>query len=176
MVHVWDSILNSLIIYLNHVVSTLSFWYSYFKKQNLVILQVLKLFETLMLVCTRYDSWLYCVSCSLFYRISFIDLAGSERASDSGDMDKQTRMEGAEINQSLLAVSIAHMLHGYTRQINSNHFFSVVLNCLINQVFTENKVILVVVLFAINNNWIRLFFYLTEVDVSSSFAVSFFLS
>ena len=39
------------------------------------------------------------------YRISFIDLAGSERASDSTDTDKQTRMEGAEINQSLLAVS-----------------------------------------------------------------------
>ncbi|XP_052791398.1 uncharacterized protein LOC128225569 [Mya arenaria] len=37
-------------------------------------------------------------------RISFIDLAGSERASDSGDPDKQTRMEGAEINQSLLAL------------------------------------------------------------------------
>ncbi|XP_053406268.1 kinesin-related protein 3-like [Mercenaria mercenaria] len=37
-------------------------------------------------------------------RISFIDLAGSERASDSGDTDRQTRMEGAEINQSLLAL------------------------------------------------------------------------
>ncbi|KAL4228105.1 Kinesin-like protein kif24 [Mactra antiquata] len=37
-------------------------------------------------------------------RISFIDLAGSERASDSADTDKQTRMEGAEINQSLLAL------------------------------------------------------------------------
>lgn len=42
-------------------------------------------------------------------RISFIDLAGSERASDSGDMDRQTRMEGAEINQSLLAVSTLHI-------------------------------------------------------------------
>ena len=48
------------------------------------------------------DHW----SSGLFYRISFIDLAGSERASDSTDSDKQTRMEGAEINQSLLAVSL----------------------------------------------------------------------
>ncbi|XP_043371511.1 kinesin-like protein KIF24 isoform X2 [Dermochelys coriacea] len=37
-------------------------------------------------------------------RISFIDLAGSERAADARDSDKQTKMEGAEINQSLLAL------------------------------------------------------------------------
>ncbi|CAG5129394.1 unnamed protein product [Candidula unifasciata] len=37
-------------------------------------------------------------------KISFIDLAGSERASDVTDTDKQTRIEGAEINQSLLAL------------------------------------------------------------------------
>ncbi|XP_032226215.2 kinesin-like protein KIF2A isoform X2 [Nematostella vectensis] len=37
-------------------------------------------------------------------RFSFIDLAGSERAVDVTDTDKQTRMEGAEINQSLLAL------------------------------------------------------------------------
>lgn len=35
----------------------------------------------------------------------FIDLAGSERAADITDKDRQTRVEGAEINQSLLAVS-----------------------------------------------------------------------
>lgn len=40
----------------------------------------------------------------LFSRISFIDLAGSERAADARDSDRQTKMEGAEINQSLLAV------------------------------------------------------------------------
>lgn len=38
-------------------------------------------------------------------RISFIDLAGSERAADAKDSDKQAKLEGAEINQSLLAVS-----------------------------------------------------------------------
>ncbi|OWF46911.1 uncharacterized protein LOC110454998 [Mizuhopecten yessoensis] len=37
-------------------------------------------------------------------RMSFIDLAGSERASDMTETDRQTRMEGAEINQSLLAL------------------------------------------------------------------------
>jgi len=37
-------------------------------------------------------------------RFSFIDLAGCERAADVTDTDKQTRMEGAEINQSLLAL------------------------------------------------------------------------
>ncbi|NXP58774.1 KIF24 protein, partial [Chloropsis cyanopogon] len=39
-----------------------------------------------------------------FGRISFIDLAGSERAADAKDLDRQTKMEGAEINQSLLAL------------------------------------------------------------------------
>uniref|UniRef100_A0A1B8XVR3 Kinesin motor domain-containing protein n=1 Tax=Xenopus tropicalis TaxID=8364 RepID=A0A1B8XVR3_XENTR len=37
-------------------------------------------------------------------RISFIDLTGSERASDAKESDKQTKLEGAEINQSLLAL------------------------------------------------------------------------
>ena len=37
-------------------------------------------------------------------RLCFIDLAGSERASDTSDNDKQRRMEGAEINTSLLAL------------------------------------------------------------------------
>ncbi|XP_068408196.1 kinesin-like protein KIF24 isoform X4 [Eschrichtius robustus] len=39
-----------------------------------------------------------------FGRISFVDLAGSERAADARDSDRQTKMEGAEINQSLLAL------------------------------------------------------------------------
>lgn len=46
------------------------------------------------------------INATLFFsRISFIDLAGSERAADAKDTDRQTKMEGAEINQSLLAVS-----------------------------------------------------------------------
>jgi len=37
-------------------------------------------------------------------KISFIDLAGSERAHDVIDTNKQTRIDGAEINKSLLAL------------------------------------------------------------------------
>ncbi len=37
-------------------------------------------------------------------KISFIDLAGSERAVDTIDTNKQTKIDGAEINKSLLAL------------------------------------------------------------------------
>lgn len=37
-------------------------------------------------------------------KFSFIDLAGSERAADTSNNDRQTRLEGADINQSLLAL------------------------------------------------------------------------
>ena len=40
----------------------------------------------------------------MFSRMSFIDLAGSERGADTMDNDKQTRNEGKEINTSLLAL------------------------------------------------------------------------
>lgn len=33
-------------------------------------------------------------------KVSFIDLAGNERGADTYDQDKQTRLDGAEINQS----------------------------------------------------------------------------
>lgn len=37
-------------------------------------------------------------------KLSFIDLAGGERGADTNDNSKKTRLEGAEINMSLLAL------------------------------------------------------------------------
>ena len=40
----------------------------------------------------------------MFGKLSFIDLAGSERGADTINTNKQTKMDGAEINKSLLAL------------------------------------------------------------------------
>ena len=51
-------------------------------------------------------------------KLSFIDLAGSERGADTRNNDKQTRLEGAEINTSLLAlkevIRSLERKHGHT--------------------------------------------------------------
>mmetsp|Transcript_18465 Transcript_18465/g.34497 ORF Transcript_18465/g.34497 Transcript_18465/m.34497 type:complete len:1217 (+) Transcript_18465:46-3696(+) len=51
-------------------------------------------------------------------KLSFIDLAGSERGADTSNNSKQTRMEGAEINTSLLAlkevIRSLEKKHGHT--------------------------------------------------------------
>jgi len=40
----------------------------------------------------------------MFSKMSFIDLAGSERGADTVESNKQTKLDGAEINKSLLAL------------------------------------------------------------------------
>lgn len=54
-------------------------------------------------VHTHFITWLLCPFLQVG-KISFIDLAGSERGADTFDNNRQTRLEGAEINKSLLAL------------------------------------------------------------------------
>lgn len=39
-------------------------------------------------------------------KLSLIDLAGNERGADTSSSDRKTRLEGAEINKSLLALKV----------------------------------------------------------------------
>lgn len=52
-------------------------------------------------ICVRDNS-----SGRLYGKLSLIDLAGSERGADTKSHNRQRRMEGADINKSLLALKV----------------------------------------------------------------------
>lgn len=72
-----------------------------------------------------------------FGRFTFIDLAGSERGADTLDSDRSTRLEGAEINKSLLA------LKECIRALDQNHrhipFRGSKLTAVLRDCFTGNS-------------------------------------
>lgn len=47
-----------------------------------------------------------CSTGRLYGKLSLIDLAGSERGADTKSHNRQRRMEGADINKSLLALKV----------------------------------------------------------------------
>lgn len=47
-------------------------------------------------------------------KFSLIDLAGNERGADTSSADRQTRLEGAEINKSLLALKVGLLSQTHT--------------------------------------------------------------
>lgn len=58
-------------------------------------------------------------------KFSLIDLAGNERGADTSSADRQTRLEGAEINKSLLALKVRLLLLRHNRRT----IFSVLIAC-----------------------------------------------
>lgn len=72
-----------------------------------------------------------------FGRFTFIDLAGSERGADTLESDRSTRLEGAEINKSLLA------LKECIRALDQNHrhipFRGSKLTAVLRDCFTGNS-------------------------------------
>lgn len=50
-------------------------------------------------------------------KFSLIDLAGNERGADTSSADRQTRLEGAEINKSLLALKVCLLSFRHTHYL-----------------------------------------------------------
>lgn len=53
-------------------------------------------------------------------KFSLIDLAGNERGADTSSADRQTRLEGAEINKSLLALKVSSVVTDGRRSISGS--------------------------------------------------------
>lgn len=54
-------------------------------------------------------------------KFSLIDLAGNERGADTSSADRQTRLEGAEINKSLLALKVSSSAHYTALTVKMEH-------------------------------------------------------
>jgi len=57
-------------------------------------------------------------------KFSLIDLAGNERGADTSSADRQTRLEGAEINKSLLALKVSGQRRQWLRIGRLSSYYS----------------------------------------------------
>ena len=69
---------------------------------------VLRRSHAICQICVRDNS-----NGRLYGKLSLIDLAGSERGADTKSHNRQRRMEGADINKSLLALKVYFVRYRY---------------------------------------------------------------
>jgi len=79
----------------------------------------------------------------LFGQMNIVDLAGSERGADTNNSDRKTRMEGAEINKSLLALK--ECIRAMGMQNAHTPFRASVLTKLLRESLTGSKALTVMV-------------------------------
>ena len=84
-----------------------------------------------------------CANGKLFGQMNIVDLAGSERGADTNNSDRKTRMEGAEINKSLLALK--ECIRAMGMQNAHTPFRASVLTKLLRESLTGSKALTVMV-------------------------------